>query len=218
MQIQGHHHGFAGLTHSAALNTEDKNRENSQLVKSEEANKPSADQTKRDVSLDEQRKLEQLKQRDRQVKAHETAHKAAGGSLTGSIQYEYQTGSDGKRYAVGGEVSIDTSKERTPEATLQKAERIRAAALAPADPSAQDRAVASKAAQMAVEARTELLQQQREQQARIREQQTPGQQNQAQNTSRQNINDTSFDPSVAVKTYSSLESDAGAGDAIDIIA
>jgi len=54
-------------------------------------------------------------------------------------------------------VSIDTSPERDdPEATINKAQRIQAAALAPAQPSDADRAVAAAAAQMASSARAEL--------------------------------------------------------------
>jgi len=57
---------------------------------------------------------------------------------------------------VAGEVGIDTSKGRTPEETLARAQQIRAAALAPADPSGQDRAVAAAASQMAADARAEI--------------------------------------------------------------
>jgi hypothetical protein len=45
-----------------------------------------------------------------------------------------------------------------PEATLQKAQQIRSAALAPAQPSQQDIAVAAKASQLAIEARAEINQ------------------------------------------------------------
>ena len=108
----------------------------------------------------EQRLLQQLQQRDREVRAHEMAHVAAGaGLVTRGASYTYQTGPDGQRYAVGGEVSIDTSPGRTPEETLAKAEQIRAAALAPADPSPQDRQVAAQATRMAMEARMELARQ-----------------------------------------------------------
>lgn len=101
--------------------------------------------------------VSELKARDRVVRAHEMAHMAAGaGIVTGGASFTYQTGPDGQRYAVGGEVGINTSPGRTPEETLAKADKIRAAALAPADPSSQDLRVAAEAAQMAVEARQEL--------------------------------------------------------------
>ena len=98
-----------------------------------------------------------LQTRDREVRAHEQAHlSAAGGLAVSGASFEYTTGPDGKHYAVGGEVRIDVSKGRTPEETVSKADQIRAAALAPADPSPQDRAVAAAAMQMASEARGEL--------------------------------------------------------------
>lgn len=105
----------------------------------------------------EQREVTELKRRDTEVRTHEQAHVAAAGPLfRGGPYYEYREGPDGNRYAVGGRVQIDTSKGRTPEETLAKAAKIRAAALAPADPSSTDRAVAAKAAQMEAQARAEL--------------------------------------------------------------
>ncbi|MBR0565258.1 hypothetical protein J5J83_03890 [Azoarcus sp. L1K30] len=110
-----------------------------------------------ELSAAEQRELDQLKQRDEQVRAHEQAHISAGGDLiTARASYTFETGPDDKRYAVGGEVRIDTSEGRTAEETIARAERIRAAALAPTDPSPQDRQVATMAQRMASEARQEL--------------------------------------------------------------
>ena len=44
---------------------------------------------------------EPLKATDTEVKAHENAHKAAAGGLrTSAPNYEYETGPDGKKYAV----------------------------------------------------------------------------------------------------------------------
>ncbi len=105
--------------------------------------------------------IQELKARDRTVRTHEAAHVAAGGSIVrGGANFSFQRGPDGVQYAVGGDVRIDASKENTPEVTLRKAEQIRSAALAPAQPSFQDRAVAAQAAQMAIEARAEISQQQ----------------------------------------------------------
>ncbi len=108
----------------------------------------------------EQREVERLKARDREVRAHESAHKAAAGQHAhGAPSYSYTTGPDGRQYATGGSVSIDTSAvPNDPEKTLAKMEQVRAAALAPADPSGQDVRVAAKAAQNAAEARREILQ------------------------------------------------------------
>lgn len=108
-------------------------------------------------STEEQQQVQELSARDREVRLHEMAHKAAGGGITGAISYTYERGPDGRMYAVGGEVSIDTSAvPGDPEATLEKAEAIIRAAMAPAEPSAQDYRVASRARAMAAEARAEI--------------------------------------------------------------
>lgn len=104
----------------------------------------------------EQRQVTELKRRDTEVRTHEQAHASLGGQYASSPQYEYETGPDGRRYAVAGEVSIDISKESTPEETLRKATQVKAAALAPAEPSVQDLRVATEATQIALEARTEI--------------------------------------------------------------
>jgi hypothetical protein len=110
----------------------------------------------KELTEGEARKVEKLKQRDRDVRAHEMAHMAVGGSLVrGGAHYEYEVGPDGNAYAVGGEVSIAMSDGNTPEQTVQKMQQVEAAALAPADPSPQDRAVAAAAAQRVQEARFE---------------------------------------------------------------
>lgn len=115
------------------------------------------------LSDEDQRRVSELQKRDREVRAHEMAHVAAGGGLVlRGASYSYETGPDGQRYAVGGEVSIDTSPGRTPQETLDKAARIRAAALAPADPSPQDRQVAAMATQMAMQASMERATQERD--------------------------------------------------------
>ena len=110
-----------------------------------------------ELTREEQEEVRKLKARDAEVRRHEQAHVAAGGDLVLSgPSYEYRTGPDGRRYAVGGEVQIDTSPEDDPEDTIEKAERIVRAALAPAEPSNQDRRVASQARSMALQARMEL--------------------------------------------------------------
>lgn len=115
------------------------------------------------LTPEEQSTVAQLKQTDREVRAHEMAHLGAGaGVVRGGPTYSFQRGPDGQLYAVGGEVPIDASPGRTPEETLEKARQIRAAALAPSDPSSQDMRVAAEASRMETEARDELAQAQRE--------------------------------------------------------
>jgi len=108
--------------------------------------------------------LRQLRDRDREVRAHEAAHAAAGAGLVRSgPSFSYQTGPDGRSYAVGGEIQLDVSPvANDPQATLNKASQIRAAALAPANPSSQDIRVASNANQLAARARVDLAVQRRE--------------------------------------------------------
>ncbi|MBV1870664.1 MAG: catalase [Gammaproteobacteria bacterium] len=114
----------------------------------------------------EKQQIDQLKQRDREVRAHELAHAVTGGAFAGSPQFEYTQGPDGVQYATGGEVSVDTSPVAgNPQATIDKARIVRAAALAPADPSGQDRAVAARASQIGANASAELLRQRNESRA-----------------------------------------------------
>lgn len=100
-----------------------------------------------------------LKQRDTHVRAHEAAHLAAGGSVvSGGASYTYQKGPDGKMYAIGGEVPIHVAKGSNPKETLAIARQLRAAALAPADPSPQDLKVAASASMMEAKAIQEINQ------------------------------------------------------------
>lgn len=109
------------------------------------------------LSSEAKKQVDQLSQTDRKVREHEQAHMAAGGELIlNGPSYAYQKGPDGKMYAVGGDVSIDTSSGRTPLETVSRAQRIRSAALAPIDPSAQDRQVAAAASNMEMNANREL--------------------------------------------------------------
>lgn len=111
----------------------------------------------------EQLEIAELVSRDAEVRAHEQAHAAVGGVYAGAPTYTFARGPDGKRYAVGGEVSIDVSPvPNDPEATLQKMEVVLRAALAPVEPSAQDLRIASQAQVQMTEARAELAAQQRD--------------------------------------------------------
>lgn len=110
------------------------------------------------LTEEEKALVEELKARDREVRAHEQAHARVGGQYAGAPRYEYQVGPDGKRYAVGGSVSIDVAPiPGDPEATIQKMEQVKAAALAPAEPSAADRKVAARADQQRAEAQAQLI-------------------------------------------------------------
>ncbi len=102
-------------------------------------------------------KLTELKQRDTEVRTHEQAHISAAGAYASSgASYSFTTGPNGKRYATGGEVSIDMSKEDSPAATILKMQTVRRAALAPANPSSADRSIAAQASAKESQARKEL--------------------------------------------------------------
>lgn len=129
----------------------------------EGTNDPSVIKGEQDLSTEEKQAVNNLKRRDAEVKAHEASHMASGGGVVqGGATYEYQSGPDGKMYAVGGEVQIDTSPAGSPDATIRKMQQIRRAALAPAQPSGTDRAVAAQAAQIEAQARMEKLQEVKE--------------------------------------------------------
>ena len=102
--------------------------------------------------------IRSLESRDKEVRNHERAHASVGGSHTGAPTYSYETGPDGKKYAVEGEVSVDlTSVAGDPKETIAKMKQVQAAALAPADPSSQDIQVAASAASIILEAQSELI-------------------------------------------------------------
>ncbi len=118
-----------------------------------------------ELSDEEKEVVAELKRRDAEVRRHERAHSAAAGSYGGLPSFEYERGPDGRLYAVGGEVKIDASPLNDPEATIQKMDIVIRAALAPANPSAQDRAVAAQAKQARQQAIAEVrAEKQKEQQ------------------------------------------------------
>jgi len=138
---------------------------NEQTVESQEAPKSESDDSvdgneelTTEQALEQDRVINELKARDQEVRTHEAAHAAVGGSIAGSPSYSYEQGPDGKKYAVAGEVMIDVAPVNgDPQATITKMQKVYSAALAPANPSAQDRKVASVATQQILSAQSELL-------------------------------------------------------------
>ena len=119
------------------------------------ANSSSARPIAADADVSEFRRI------DRQVRAHEQAHALVGGRHAGAPQYSFQRGPDGVNYAVAGRVSIDTAPvPGDPEATIEKMQTVQAAALAPLNPSAQDRQVAARAQAQEIRAEQEFRRQQ----------------------------------------------------------
>jgi hypothetical protein len=134
---------------------QDQSNENSERseIESKQQDRIQEQQQQQDLKL-----IRSLSQRDREVQAHENAHSAVGGQYAGSANYTYQRGPDGVNYAVGGEVPIDVGIiQGNPQATLEKMKLVQRAALAPAEPSSQDRKVAAIAVQQANQARAEIV-------------------------------------------------------------
>lgn len=126
----------------------------SEISEGEEAQETTSHPTELDESEEDQ--VRELKSRDTEVRAHEQAHKAVGGQYAGSIHYDFERGPDGRNYATGGHVDIDVSPiPGDPGATVAKMQQVVRAALAPAEPSGADRAVAAEAMGKAAEARRE---------------------------------------------------------------
>lgn len=149
-------------TAERSLGFESLSRFGSQATKAQETGRARASAVANELTPDQQAQVAQLKLTDAKVRAHEQAHLSVGGDLViGGPSFSYEAGPDRRLYAVSGEVSIDTTPGRTPEETIPKAQHIRATALAPAEPSSQDQSVAAQASQMEVEARLEMVLQQR---------------------------------------------------------
>jgi hypothetical protein len=128
-----------------------------------EAAEKSGPEDPQELTEEEQKQVDELKKRDAEVRAHEQAHAAVGGSYASAPTYEFQTGPDNKQYAVGGEVQIDAAPvPNDPKATIEKMDIVIRAALAPQEPSAQDKKVAAEAQKNRSEAQAALAKQQSE--------------------------------------------------------
>lgn len=84
-----------------------------------------------------------INQHYNEIYAHELAHKNAAGSLAGPIVIER----DSNGVPVGGQVSIAMPKldKDNPKKTIEQANTVIKAAMAPSDPSGQDYKVAAQA-------------------------------------------------------------------------
>ena len=111
---------------------------------------------KDDYTIEEKKQIADLAQANREVRAHEQAHKSVGGDIAGAVSFGFTEGPDGKKYATSGEVAIATPASNDIEETIAILERVRQAALAPANPSAQDLKVAASAVSQIEQARAQL--------------------------------------------------------------
>jgi len=153
------------LADDKAIEQREGNSENSESTDQEAQEEASQQETEQEEQQleQEQQQIKELKARDMEVRVHEQAHAAVGGRHAGSPSYGYERGPDGTNYAVSGEVQIDVSEvPNDPQATIDKMQTVRAAALAPAEPSGADRSIAADATQKLAAAQAELAQPEKE--------------------------------------------------------
>ena len=147
----------AGNNESSGQDSEQNDSENS--ADSKQGRDSTSNSQKSDAEVvAEKEVIRSLESRDKEVRNHERAHASVGGAFTGAPNYSYETGPNGKKYAVEGEVSVDlTPIAGKPKETIAKMNKVQAAALAPTDPSSQDIRVAASAASIILEAQAELV-------------------------------------------------------------
>lgn len=150
--------GAAALTDNGTETTTEQDAVIDDASQNDSADKANSDTaTEAQPPQQELQQLEQLKQRDEEVRTHERAHATVGGVYAGQPQFDYEDGTDGKRYAVNGEVDIDVSAiPGDPQATMDKMKQVYAAAMAPNDPSSADIQVAAEAMRKYNSAREQL--------------------------------------------------------------
>ncbi len=165
MQINASSHLTSYQPNSSFRSKSDPSSDNKTSTQPSESSRAAEAENK----FNEQRQLQQLRAIDRAVRAHELAHQSVGGRyVTSGARFQYERGSDGRNYATSGEVSIDTSEiPGDPQSTLVKAQVILRAALAPVNPSVQDRQVAAVATSMIQQARSATVQQSAAEDARL---------------------------------------------------
>ena len=146
-----------GDQHSEHKEEQKQNSSGQPVTNEDEKTNDASETDSQHKEVQQERIINELEDRDKEVRTHELAHASVGGSVTGSPNYSFKTGPDGKKYAVGGEVSVDLSiVSGNPTATIAKMQKVHAAALAPVNPSAQDRRVAANAIQIILQAQSEL--------------------------------------------------------------
>lgn len=91
-----------------------------------------------------------IEQNYNHIYAHEMAHKTAGGQYAGAISIERNA--DGIPFAGHVPIQMPSLNTKNPQQTIDHANIVIRAALAPSDPSAQDYRVANQAQQIKMQA------------------------------------------------------------------
>ncbi len=99
-----------------------------------------------------QQKDELIRKNYNHIYSHELAHKTAGGSFAGTISIENDT--DGVPVSGHVPIKMPVLDKNNPQKTIDHANIVIKAALAPSDPSSQDYKVASEAAAIKEKAET----------------------------------------------------------------
>ena len=93
---------------------------------------------------DYERVVKRFEEADSQTRLHEQTHSSAS-NITSTPQYDYQVGPDGKLYATGGEVRVDTSIPKDEQAAQAKLDEIEDTASAPNNLSSADAQISRQA-------------------------------------------------------------------------
>lgn len=93
--------------------------------------------------IDFARVVEKFRSKDAEIRTHEQIHASIGHTTT-PISYTYQQGPDGKMYAIGGSVRLDTSIPNDPKAAAFKLDMLQKAASGPTQMSAADGSIAQQ--------------------------------------------------------------------------
>lgn len=149
----------AEKTADANENTTSESAASKQTDKATDAPAKNKNVAGKELTLEQQEELLQLQSRDQEVRVHEQQHASLGGQHTGFPSYQYETGPDGKQYVVEGSVSVNLSPVAgDPVATIEKMRQVKAAALAPAEPSSADKNAAATADSLISKATAEIMQ------------------------------------------------------------
>lgn len=109
-----------------------------------------------DLSLEDRQELARLQQQDITVRTRDMAYVAATAGVSGGFTVRYETGPDGRRYAVEANVQLDTSDAATPEQSLAKARALRAALMSAGGDATRDASATARAAALEYRARAEI--------------------------------------------------------------
>jgi hypothetical protein len=98
-----------------------------------------------------------LREKDRDVRSAEYAKVSMLGKFRkGGPRFRYETGPDGQRYAIEGNVPVDLSPAESPENSIRKARKIKNASLGVGEVSDSDRKVAAQAQLLEMQARAKI--------------------------------------------------------------